>query len=172
MTREVSGNLKDTIRVAPPRDAADRAWLEDLWRREWVGATMVSRGRLHRLVDLAALIAWDGTTRTGAATYRIEGDQCELTSINALQQWRGVGTLLLRAVEVTAQRAGCARIWLITTNDNGDALRFYQRRGYRLVGVDPGAVDRARQLKPAISLTGNYDIPIHDELELVKSLLA
>ena len=29
--------------------------------------------------------------------------------------------------------AGCRRVWLITTNDNLRALRFYQRRGFRLV---------------------------------------
>jgi GNAT superfamily N-acetyltransferase len=158
------------LRIAPPADDADRAWLRALWHREWGGETMVSRGRLHRLADLPALLAWHGGERAGAATYWVEGSQCELTSLNALAQWQGVGTALLVAVEDAAHRAGCARLWLITTNDNVDALRFYQRRGYRLTAVHPGAVDRARHLKPSIPPTGRYGIPLRDELELEKLL--
>ena len=73
----------------------------------------------------------------------------------------------LAAVDAVATDAGCARIWLITTNDNVDALRFYQRRGYRLLRVDAGAVDRSRSsLKPAIPLVGSHGIPIRDEIVL------
>ncbi|MEA2527608.1 MAG: hypothetical protein QOF73_4835 [Thermomicrobiales bacterium] len=50
------------------------------------------------------------------------------------------------------------------------ALRFYQRRGYRLVRLHAGAVDEARRIKPAIPEIGEQDIPIHDEIELEKSL--
>jgi hypothetical protein len=58
-------------------------------------------------------------------------------------------------------------VWVVTTNDNVDALRFYQRRGYRLASVDAGAVDRARAaLKPAIPEVGAHGIPLRDELEL------
>jgi hypothetical protein len=35
----------------------------------------------------------------------------------------------------------------------------------RLIAVHPGAVDEARRLKPSISVTGEYGIPIQDELE-------
>ncbi|MGD8245715.1 MAG: hypothetical protein PVG25_02965 [Anaerolineae bacterium] len=58
------------------------------------------------------------------------------------------------------------RIWLITTNDNLAALRFYQRRGFSLVAVHPGAVDQARTLKPEIPAIGHSGIPIRDEIEL------
>ena len=58
------------------------------------------------------------------------------------------------------------RIWLVTTNDNLDALRFYQRRGFSLCALRAGAVDDSRRrLKPSISLTGAYGIPLRDELE-------
>jgi Acetyltransferase (GNAT) family len=36
---------------------------------------------------------------------------------------------LLAAVAEEAVRRGARRLWLITSNDNLDALRFYQRRG-------------------------------------------
>jgi hypothetical protein len=46
-------------------------------------------------------------------------------------------------VEQIARRAGCTRLSLITTNDNLDALRFCQRRGFRVAALHPGAVDEA-----------------------------
>jgi GNAT superfamily N-acetyltransferase len=156
--------------IALPRDDADWHWLADLWRSEWSGETMVTRGRVHRLRDLSALIAREGDRRVGAVTFRVEGDECELLSLNASEPGRGVGGELLEAVEQVALDAGCRRLWLITTNDNLDALRFYQRRGFRLAALHPGAVDRARALKPAIPEAGNFGIPIHDEIELEKWL--
>jgi hypothetical protein len=64
-----------------------------------------------------------------------------------------------------AIKQSCRRVWLITTNDNLNALRFYQRRGMRPVAVHRGAVDEARRIKPTVSLTGDHGIPIRDELE-------
>jgi hypothetical protein len=63
--------------------------------------------------------------------------------------------------------ADSERIWLVTTNDNLEALRFYQRRGFVLSRLRPGAVDKSRaSLKPQISTTGEFGIPIRDEIEL------
>ena len=164
------GQDKPGRRLLPADGPGDRAWLADLWQREWGGEVMITRGRSHRLADLAGLIAWQAGERVGAATYRIEGEGCELLSLNALHSGDGTGSDLLAAVEEAARQAGCQRLWLITTNDNLDALRFYQRRGYRLAAVHPGAVDAARQLKPSIPEVGYHDIPLHDELELDKRL--
>ena len=91
-------------------------------------------------------------------------------SINAVSQGGGVGSKLLTAVEDEARKALCRRVWLITTNDNLDALRFYQRRGYRITNVYQGAVDEARRIKPTIPFAGDHGIEIHDEIELVKDL--
>ena len=58
-------------------------------------------------------------------------------------------------------------LWLVTSNSNVAALRFYQRRGMRLVRVWTDALTRARQeFKPEIPLIGDHGIPIRDELEL------
>lgn len=158
------------LNILPPQDEADWTWLTSIWVEEWGGTTMVTRGRVHHLADLAARVAWAGGARVGAATFRVEGPECELLSLNASSQGQGVGTALLRSVEEAAREAGCSRVWLITSNDNVDALRFYQRRGFRLVAVHAGAIDEARRTKPSIPLVGNHGIPIHDELELEKRL--
>jgi GNAT superfamily N-acetyltransferase len=166
----MSEEAQRPLRIAPPAGEADRVWLRDLWRDEWSGETMVTRGRLLALADLHALIAWDGETRVGAATYDLQEGVCELTSLNASPAGRGVGTALLAAVEAAAREAGCGRLRIITTNDNVDALRFYQRRAYRLVAVYPDSLAEARALKPAIPAIGAHGIPLRDELELEKRL--
>jgi len=62
-------------------------------------------------------------------------------------------------------------MWVVTTNDNVDALRFYQRRGFRLVALRPGVVTRSRQsIKREIPRTGSYGIELRDELELEMDL--
>ena len=77
-----------------------------------------------------------------------------------------MGTALIEAVKEKAEEVRCRRLWLITTNDNLNALRFYQKRGFRLVKVSPSAVDAARQIKPSISELGADGIPLRDEIEL------
>ncbi len=160
------------LRVVPAMNQTDRAWLARLWEREWGGGIVVSRGRVHQLPKLDALVAWDGSERVGAVVYDRVPDGWEVVSLNALKEGSGVGTALLEALEEAARSSGQARIWLISTNDNLEALRFYQRRGYRLVAVYPGAVDSARGLKPGIPLIGKHGIPVHDEIELEKRLTA
>ncbi|NWG75746.1 MAG: GNAT family N-acetyltransferase [Rubrivivax sp.] len=65
-----------------------------------------------------------------------------------------------------ARQVRCTRVWLLTTNDNVNALRFYQKRGFVLAALHREAVAHARQIKPEIPLSGEYGIPIRDELEL------
>ena len=92
-------------------------------------------------------------------------DTHEVLTLHAAERGRGVGTAL---IEAAAERLG--RLWLITTNDNVDALRFYQRRGFRLVALHRGAVDESRaRLKPEIPETGDHGIPLRDELELERA---
>jgi ribosomal protein S18 acetylase RimI-like enzyme len=150
----------------------DEEWLAELWRACWGDVIVVSRGHVLRLPDLPTLVAWEGGERVGAATYRVEGEAAELTSLDAVASGKGVGSGLIEAVERAVRAADAKRFWLITTNDNVDALRFYQRRGFRLVRLHAGAVDEARRLKPAIPEIGEYGIPIHDDIELEKALWA
>lgn len=156
--------------IHAPQDEHDRAWLRSLWQNAWGGEVMLTRGRQHRLADLQALIAWEGSHRVGAATFRFDLEGCEMLSLNALGGGKGVGGALLEAVEELARKQGAERVWLITTNDNLDALRFYQRRSYRITAVYPGAVEQARKVKPTIPLVGYHGIAILDEVELERRL--
>ena len=94
---------------------------------------MARRGQLFDPLEYPALLAEDDDGQLlGMLTYVPERDweQCEVLTVHASEQWHGAGTALIEAVERLAAQHGCARLWLITTNDNVDALRFYQRRGF------------------------------------------
>jgi len=82
----------------------------------------------------------------------------------------GIGTALLEAVEAEARNAGCRKLWLITTNDNLDAFRFFQRRGFVVSAFRLGTMNEIRRLKPNIPEIGCYDIPVRDEIEMEKRL--
>ncbi|HEY3261345.1 MAG TPA: GNAT family N-acetyltransferase [Pseudonocardiaceae bacterium] len=126
---------------------------------------------LHPLDHPALLAIGDDGGLAGVLTYVVDRLSCEVLTVHTASQWHGTGTALISAVARHAAAAGCTRLWLVTTNDNVDALRFYQRRGFRLATLHPGAVDASRAtLKPEIPLTGAYGIPLRDELVLIRSL--
>lgn len=145
---------------------SDRPWVTRLLNEHWHSTAIVTRGRVHRAERLPGFVARQQEQPIGLVTYQIEADQCEIVSLNSLRARRGIGTALVDAVGEAARAAGCRRVWLITTNDNLPALRFYQKRGWRLVAVHRNALDESRRLKPEIPLVGADGIPLHDEIEL------
>ncbi|MGC5311107.1 GNAT family N-acetyltransferase [Micromonospora zamorensis] len=145
----------------------ERTAVDGLHEREWGGPYVVAHDTRHDLRTLPTLVAVDGAGAVaGALTYHADEDGLEIVSLVAAVPGGGGGTALLTAATATAVAMGLTRVWLITSNDNLRALRFYQRRGMRLVGVDRGAIDRARLLKPEIPKVSDDGIPLHDELIL------
>jgi predicted acetyltransferase len=154
--------------VAP----ADRAWVESVLVGRWGSTRIMSRGHSVDAAELPGLLAEADGERVGLVTFQESAGRIEVVTLDALRRSVGVGTALLAGVRQLAERRRCSRIWLVTTNDNLAALRFYQRRGFRLVAVHVGAVDRERALKPGIPLVGLEGVEIHDEIELACALPA
>lgn len=149
-----------------PVEERDRAWLHEAIAGAWGSDRMVSRGRLTEPVSgLPGFVAELDGRLAGLALLAAREDGLEVVGLLALEQGAGIGGALLAAVEHEAERRGL-RAWLITTNDNTRALRFYQRRGWELVALHRDAVTEARRLKPEIPGTGDDRIPIQHELEL------
>jgi len=137
--------------------------IRDAW-----GDPIVARGRDYAVGALEhCLVAGDFD---GVAAFAVDDKPiCELVAIIAATPWRGAGTALVEALR-RELGDGFTQIRLTTTNDNVDALRFYQRCGFRLTGLRPGAVDEARRHKPSIPLTGDYGIAVRDEIDLTLDL--
>jgi ribosomal protein S18 acetylase RimI-like enzyme len=143
---------------------ADREWLRETLRDGWGDEAMAGHGELFFPAEHEGFVA-DG--RAGVLTYRIAGDACEITLIESSEPGRGVGSALLDAVVAVARAAGCSRVWLVTTNDNVHAQRWYAARGFAVTEVRAGAIDEWRRtLKPTIPPVGQGDVPISDEIEL------
>ena len=125
-------------------------------------------GRLERPLDHPALVAVDEVGKLAGVLTYVDGEaEGEILTLHATRQWAGAGTALVEALRRHAAERGWRRIWVLTTNDNVDGLRFYQRRGFRLAQLNAGAVDDARAtLKPEIPREGSYGIPLRDELIL------
>jgi RimJ/RimL family protein N-acetyltransferase len=149
-----------------PLSSDDDAWVRSMLTEHWGSPRIVTRGRVHHADELPGFITEVDRQLLGLVTYHTENDQCEIVSLNSLREGAGIGTALVEVVRDTAAAAGCRRLWLITTNDNLAAIRFYQRRGWRLVAVHRDALEQSRRLKPEIPLVGNDGIPLRDEIEM------
>lgn len=148
----------------------DAPWVEDFIIQRWGSAEVVAHGVVYHPQHLPGFVALLDGQRAGLITFHIQGTACEIVTLDSTRPGQGVGKALLAAVKRAAREAGCRQLWLITTNDNLNALRFYQRRGFTLVAVHPNAVAESRRLKPEIPLIGEYGIPIRDEIELEMEL--
>jgi GNAT superfamily N-acetyltransferase len=160
--------------VRPIRDD-ERDEFARLVAEHWESPVVISREVAHDVRELPALVAVEASSGDGAASgggwlgmasYRFEAGECELVQLVAFERGRGVGTALVQAVTDAARAARARRVWLTTTNDNLDAIRFYQRRGFKFIWIWRDAIARARQIKPGIPLVGSYGIPITDEIEM------
>ena len=145
-----------------PFGPPDAEWARAVLAEDFGAPVVVSRGVARDASALPGFVAWVDGARAGLVTYHVTGDECEVVTING----PGVGQALLGAVVAQARQLGCRRMWLVTTNDNVRAFRFYQRNGWDLVAVHRDAVTQARQIKPSIPAVGEDGIPIRHELEL------
>ena len=153
------------MEVRPYVETSDRVWLEERISGGFgAGHLQARRGELVDVLAGEGLIAEQDGEPLGVILWRSDTDgSTELTYLWAFDSGQGTGQALARAmIDHVAPP-----IWTVTTNDNVDALRFYQRLGFRLCALREGAVDEARRdLKPSIPIE-NDGIAIRDELELV-----
>ncbi len=148
-----------------PIEASDQEWVRGFLWQQAGNTRMVSRGRLHQCDELPGFIGSLDGQRAGLVTVRLDGRNCEIVTLHTAVHGQGLGSALLVAAADYTRQHGCQRAWLITTNDNEPAIRFYTNRGWRLTAVHKNALAQSRLLKPEIPLLGLDGVPIEDELE-------
>ena len=144
--------------------------LRQFWKENWGDEFVVAHGVVYYPDTLDGFIALDSNEWVGEITYAFSGSDCEIVSLDSLREGQGIGTKLIQAVFDEARKQNCRRVFVITTNDNLNALGFYQKRGFELVKINRGAMIETRKLKPGIPLIGANNIPLRDEIELELSL--
>lgn len=152
-------------------DKSYREPVRQILRNNWGSDFMVTKGLIHHYDDLDGYLAIDNNEIVGVLTFIKFNDEVEIISLDSFRENTGVGTALLNKVIDFAKQNSIKRLWLITTNDNLNALRFYQKRNWSLTAIHREAVTEARKIKPTISITGYYDIPLRHEIELEYELL-
>jgi ribosomal protein S18 acetylase RimI-like enzyme len=105
---------------------ADLPWAERLVADDFGGRLQVRLGSVIDPLACPGLVAEADGDPVGIVTFDADGRDVEVVYIEATAKHRGVGTGLLDALEAQTK---AQRLWLVTTNDNLDAVRFYQRRG-------------------------------------------
>lgn len=139
-------------------------------REQWGAELVVAHGSVFFPHNLPGFVALAGGALVGLLTYHRAGESCEVVTLDSLRPTTGIGTALIGAVKEVARQTQCKRLWLITTDDNLNALRFYQKRGFELVAVHRHALELSRRIKPHIPLVGEHGIPLRDEIELEMKL--
>ncbi|MBN1438138.1 MAG: GNAT family N-acetyltransferase [Anaerolineales bacterium] len=152
-----------------PADPGDVAWIKNLICEHWGDETVIVHGDCYRPQELPGFLAESGGRNRGLITYRLDGEDCEIVSLDSLDRGKGIGRALVGAVVDAARRAGCRRLRVTTTNDNLRALRFYQRIGFTLAALRPNALAETRKRK-SVPAAGEDGIPIRDEIELARPL--
>jgi N-acetylglutamate synthase-like GNAT family acetyltransferase len=160
---------KATAFTIRPLTPSDRDWVRRKIVEAWDAEIVVVHGEVFRPAEFPGFAACAGDAEEdilGLLTYRMDEDACEIMTLNSWCEGTGTGTALIEAARKAAKQGKCRRLFLVTTNDNTAALRFYQKQGFTIAGIRLDVMEQSRKLKPEIPPTGADGIPIRDEIEL------
>jgi len=153
------------ITIRPVRDA-DRTWMRSEMKKWWGAEEVVLCGKVYYPAEMNGFIAHDDGEKYGLIIFRRDQDQYEVMSLTTSEKHSPAARVLIETVIQDAREQKCRRVIVVTTNDNMDALRFYQKAGFHIHTIRTGVIAESRKLKPEIPTYGNHRIPIRDEIEL------
>lgn len=148
-----------------PINSEFRAKVNQFIKNEWAGPIVITKGISHDTSNSDGFISITDGELTGYVLYNIHDYQCEILVLQSIIENHGVGSALIKSVIDIAKKNKCTQVWLVTTNDNIHAIRYYQRFGFEIKAVHINALDKSRKLKPSIPLLGNDSIPLKHEFE-------
>jgi GNAT superfamily N-acetyltransferase len=114
------------------KEPEDQPWIEKFLSERWGAVRVIVHDEIIEAHLLPALVAGE---KEGLATFRIQQTNqfkfAELITLDAVTTNQGVGTALIEALISRLRTEMVTVLRVTTTNDNLNALRFYQRRGFR-----------------------------------------
>ena len=153
-----------------PIDETNRERVNEFIESQWLTTEMVIRGRVVDMTGADGIVVWEKGNIVGLLTYLIRDGICEIISLDSRQEGRGIGRNLIEKVKETAEKKKCRRLVVITTNDNIQAIRLYQRCGFDMSHLYHNALNFSRKLKPEIPLIGANGILLMHEIEFAMDL--
>lgn len=148
----------------------NREEINSFIQEHWYSTEMVLRGQIVDMTTVEGIVAYEDEKIIGLLTYEIKNGECEILSLDSLDQNKGIGSKLIDFVCQIAKKETCSKIKLITTNDNINAIKFYQKRGFDMVKIYRNALDVSRKIKPSIPIIGDLGIPLKHEIEFEMNL--
>lgn len=146
-------------------NSLNRNLIDAFIKQHWHTTTMIIRGKEIDMTKTEGFYFSKEENIIGLITYIVYDDILEITSLDSVYENRGIGSKLVENVIHEAKERGFQKIVLITTNDNINAIKFYQKRGFDMVRLFHNALDISRKLKPEIPLIGDNSIPLRHEIE-------
>ena len=146
-------------------NSLNRNRIDTFIKQHWYTTTMIIRGKEIDMTKTEGFFFSEGEDIIGLITYILYDNILEITSLDSLHEKQGIGSKLVEAVIHEAKERKLEKIVLITTNDNINAIKFYQKRGFDMVRLFHDALEVSRKLKPEIPLIGENSIPLRHEIE-------
>lgn len=134
-------------------------------KSQWLSTNLIIRGEIVDMNLVDGIAVYENNQIIGLITYTITNYICEITSLDSLIENKGIGSSLIDKVIDIAKQNGCIKVIVITTNDNINAIRFYQKRGFDMARLYHNALNVSRKLKCEIPLLGLDQIPLLHEIE-------
>ena len=139
--------------------------IKDFFIEHWGGEFIVSGDETLYGNELPYFMTTDKNGEiSGLLTYHLKNNECEIVTLDSLLPKHGIGTLLIEKIIDKAKVEKFSRLWLMTTNDNLNAIEFYKNRGFNLTEIHKGAIEKSRELKQTIPEFGENGIRIEDEI--------
>lgn len=107
----------------------------------WFSTNMIIRGTIVDMTKVDGIAALENGDIIGLLTYTLHENVCEITSLDSLAEGKGIGTTLIIRLLSIAKESSCSKVTVVTTNDNINAIRFFQKRGFDMVRLYHNALD-------------------------------
>ena len=129
--------MKPTLRPYAPEDFEELYTIDQACYPPGIAYSKRTLRLFLRLPGAECLVAEADGRIAGFILAEHEGESAHLITIDVLaaERRRGVGTALLHAIERTLAARGVRQVELETATDNHAAIAFWQKHGYRTVGV-------------------------------------
>jgi len=150
--------------------STDQEWIKKISLDLWNSVKIVSQHKIYYTDKLSGILALYQDTRAGLLLYSIDQPTLNIISLNTLFENIGIGSKLIERIEKIGIKKKLKKVRVTTTNDNIDALRFYQAKGFQIIKVNVDIMNKYRKLKPELPKLGFYNIEIRDEFVLEKAL--
>jgi len=147
--------------------AADADKIRRLFKGQFGHTPLVAFGAVVPIDPASTLVAEAENEVGGALAWRRMDEVLHVIAVAIEPMWQraGLGGHLVAEAELLARRLNLTRVVATISNDNIPALYFYQRRGYRITEVVPGAIAAHTGPVPPAGFAG---IPVADEVHLSK----